>query len=683
MSPASTDNAAAAAPPTCERRASSAAATLIRPAMAVGLLLVVSAVVRIWLGRGVPTPWISPDEMIYGLLGRTFYRTGRLTIENASSDFYSLVYPLLIGGPLAWARPETGYAIAKALGAVAMSLAAVPAYLWTRSVASGRAAVAVAALTLALPAFSYSGLLMTETVFYPLAAATGWAMARALVAPTARRQLLLAGLTAACILTRLQGVVLLAAFPLAALLHEGRLRRLGKHAPAFAALGLLVVAWAAWRLLRGGGALGAYTTVASGGYHVGAMVRYVVYHVGDLGLLTGFLPLWTTGLLWFERRRLTAAQRAALAVATSIALLVAVQVGTFASRYVGHLAERDLIAAAPPLFVCLAVWLDLGAPRTRRRVAAVALVGLGTLYAWPLHTFLTASALPDSASLVTPFRLVGHDSLGVQQLLLDGAAATAALVLWLAPRTVLRAVPLVLVAALGAQSIVAERYAADQARQLQMRTLGPNTQWIDAAAGGPVTFLYGDKRTWPAIWESLFWNRRVDRVLALPGARLLGPAPGGRAAIEPDGTVLVAGLPTSPRFVTAASAIQLAGTAVADAGKAPDGTPVARRLWRLDGPLRMLSLATGFQLNGDIYGSATVHAFGCPGTLQVTLLVKEDERINLYRDDRFFRGLRASAPDILHLRIRSAPGMRGACSFGITSTGLVGSTVVLFEPARD
>jgi hypothetical protein len=682
MTPASSDTAAPAAATPTDAGRGRRSALLVRPAVAVALLIVGAAAVRIWIGHSVVTPWISPDETIYGLLGRTLYRSGRLAIENAHSDFYSLVYPVLIGGPLAWASPETGYAVAKALGAAAMSLTAVPAYLWTCSVASRRAAVIVAALTLALPALSYSALLMSETVFYPLAAAAAWAMARALVAPGRERALVLAGLTAACILTRLQGLVLIAVFPVAALLHEGGVRRLGRHAAAFVGLGSLVVGWAAFRLIRGGGALGAYTTVASGGYHVGAAVRFVVYHAGDLGLLVGFLPLWAAALLWFELRRLTPTQRAALAVATAFSLLIVLQVGTFTSRYVGHLAERDLIAAAPPLFVCFAIWLRLGAPRARARVAAVVLAGLGTLYAWPLHTLLTAAALPDAAALVTPFKLVGQSSVTTQQALLDGAGAVAALVLWLTPASLLRAAPLVLVALLGAESVVAERYAADQARLLQATTLGTNLRWVDAAAHGPVTYLYGGKGSWPSIWGTLFWNRRVDRVLALPGATLLGPAPGDRADVLPDGTVLVDGRPATPRFAVLSSALQIVGAAVADAGRSPDGTPVPRRLWRVDAPLRLRALTTGFQPNGDIYGSASVHAFRCPGFLEVTLLVKQDGRVNLYRDDEFYDGFRVRAPETLQLRIPSGPGARGTCSFGVTSTGLLGSVSVAFQPSR-
>jgi Dolichyl-phosphate-mannose-protein mannosyltransferase len=650
----------------------------------VGGLVVVSILGRILLGREIPTPWIAPDEMIYGLIGRTLYASGRLAIENAHSDFYSLVYPALIGGPLAWLSPHRGYEVAKALGAVSMSLAAVPAYLWARSVVSKRAAVLVAALTLALPAFAYTGLLMTETVFYPLLVLVCWVAARTLVAPTPRDQLLLVGLVAAAVLTRLQAGVLVLVFPTAALFAGVGLRAAPRRfAIVFAGFGLIVLAWLVWRLTAGGGALGAYTVAASGGYHPFGIVRFIVYHVGDLVLLTGFFPTCAAALLWFERRRLSSEARAALAVATALSLWLVLEVGAFASHYVGHVAERDLIAAAPPLFLCLAVWLELGAPRTLRRTLLVTVIALLALLAWPLNTLLTPAALPDAAGLIPIYRLAGA-TLGRQHLILDGGAALAALVLILAPRRVLGAVPYVLVALLGIGSVSAEHYAAKQSRLQQQTMLGPGKNWIDRAAPAPVGLLYGDRFQWPAVWESLFWNRKLAEVFPLPGAKLIGPAPGNYVGLSNDGTVLVGGRPLPYRYVVAELGLLVNGTPIADAGTSPGGVVAPWRLWQLDGPLQLVGRTSGVQANGDIYRSATVHASSCPGTLRLTLLAKQDEQIGLYRQGSLYRRLnvtRGNQPlKVLHLSIPSAPGAHGPCNFRFTSTGLLGSTVIAFQP---
>src|SRR5207244_4433046 len=86
-------------------------------------------------------------------------------------------------------------------------------------------ALDLAGLTLALPALAYTGFLMTETVFYPLLALAAWTMANTIVEPTPRRQALLVGLVALAALTRLQAIVLVAAFPTAVLLSRSSLRR--------------------------------------------------------------------------------------------------------------------------------------------------------------------------------------------------------------------------------------------------------------------------------------------------------------------------------------------------------------------------------------------------------------------------------------------------------------------------
>ncbi len=393
-------------------------------------------------------------------------------------------------------------------------------------------------MTLALPAFAYSGLLMTETVFYPLLVVVCWVAALTLVAPTRRNQLLLVVVVATAVLTRLQAGVLLLVFPTAALLAGVGLRAAPRRfATAFLGFGGIVAAWLAWRLAEGGGALGAYTDAASGHYHLFTIVRFVFYHGGDLVLLSGFFPACATALLWFERRGLSAEARAALSVATALSLWLVLQVGVFASHYVGHLAERDMIAAAPPLFVCLAVWLELGAPRTIRRTLLVSGAALVLVLSWPLHTLLAPDALPDAAGLI-PLHRLGH-----QRLLLDGGLLLAALVLILAPRRALRAVPYVLIVLLGAGSVLAEQYAATQARLAQQTMLGPGQTWIDRSAKGPTALLYADELQWPAVWESLFWNRKLVGAYALPGAKLIGPAPGAYVALSNAGTVLLAGRP--------------------------------------------------------------------------------------------------------------------------------------------
>ena len=171
--------------------------------------MLLSAVVRFAVARTFDVPWIAPDEMIYGLVGQSLWESGTLTIRDAAVPYYSLLTPALVGLPLAVGELARGVAIAQALQALAMSLVAVPVYLWGKPIVGTRWALAAAALAVLPPALWYGGLLMTEALFYPLVVAALLGLARMLEEPTLVRQgtfLLILSFAAA---VRLQALVLL------------------------------------------------------------------------------------------------------------------------------------------------------------------------------------------------------------------------------------------------------------------------------------------------------------------------------------------------------------------------------------------------------------------------------------------------------------------------------------------
>src|SRR5436309_4071216 len=169
-----------------------------------GSVVVVSAALRAWAGLTVPTPWIAPDELIYGELGRSFWQTGHLALLDHPTRFFSFVYPALAGLPLSLGDRQLGYDALKVLQAIVMSLAAVPVYLWGRELVSRGWALVAAALALALPGLAYSGLIMTEVAFYPAFVLAAWAAARTLFRPAAGAQALAVAAILACTATRLQ-----------------------------------------------------------------------------------------------------------------------------------------------------------------------------------------------------------------------------------------------------------------------------------------------------------------------------------------------------------------------------------------------------------------------------------------------------------------------------------------------
>jgi len=190
----------------------------VLPLLVLTGLVVVSTAVRLAVAQSFTTPWIAPDEMVYGMLGESLWSNGTLGLRDLPSPYYSVLTPALIGAPLAWLDLADGIQWARLLQALAASLVAVPTYLWARSIASMRWALAAAGLVLLAPALHYAGFLMTEPLTLTVVTIALLAMAHALQRPSMWRYGVFAAWATAAAAVRLQALVLLPAFLAAALL---------------------------------------------------------------------------------------------------------------------------------------------------------------------------------------------------------------------------------------------------------------------------------------------------------------------------------------------------------------------------------------------------------------------------------------------------------------------------------
>jgi hypothetical protein len=656
-----------------------------RPALyggALALLVLVSTGLRAWAAREVPVPWIAADEMIYGLLGFGLYHTGHLAILGGPTPFYSLLVPVFTGLPLSIGSFAFGYGLLKVVQAAAMSLAAVPVYLWGRSLVSRGKALLAAALTLAVPGLAYAGLVMTEVLFYPLLTLAAWAMASAIERPSRRAQALLVAAALAAAATRLQALILLPVLLGAVGLHAA-LTRSGRALralwPALAVLCGLAVLWFAWRLAAGSAVLGGYAGVNNVSYGVGEAAKFVVYHFAALLIATGVLPVCALLVLGAEgllRRERSDAAAAYLAVATSLSAFFVLEVGVFASRHVGRLAERDLLALSPILFLALALWLERGAPRRVPVVAGVGLVALAPLLALPVKRFVVDAAAPDALTLVPFIRLLHESSARTLEIVFYTGAAVAVLLFALAPRRAVRLLPTLLLAAFVAASVSVSGYVADQARAQQRRFLGPDPAWIDHATRAPVAYLYDGEPNWTGVWETIFWNRRVDRVLDLAGALVPGPLPQRTVDVSPAGRL------DAPQHVVASTTFTFVGTRIA--GVRQVGLEQAGLdLWRLDRPARLSTHTTGILADGQVApGGATLLAYGCTrGDFVLTLLVKEPQVVSIGRNGEPFERLDFTQPPPDGVWRGRVPAVAhdGRCQLELRPGGLLGTTVFLFE----
>jgi Dolichyl-phosphate-mannose-protein mannosyltransferase len=647
-------------------------------------IVLVSAGLRAWAAWEVPVPWFAGDEVIYAQLGQALWHHGELRILGAPTAFFSLVYPALAGLPLSLWDVDTGYRILRVIQPLVMSLAAVPAYLWARSLGVGRWALAAAALTVAIPALGYSAFVMTEVAFYPVAALAAWALAAAVERPTLGRQTLLLGAVALATLTRLQAIVLVPAFVTAVVLDAAlarRPRRVLLHWRVLVGFAVLGLAWIIWRAASGGafsGLLGGYGQVAQTGYDAGAVGRFVIYHVGASLLLVGVAPACAVASLLVDAARGRESDdgvRAFLAVASSLALWLVLQVGVFASENGGRLEERYLIVLAPVFFVGLAVWLARDGPRPVFRTAWIALLAVGFVALLPLRTLIAPDALGDSFTNLALWRELAPNEYSTAVTV----AACAMVALWaLLPRRLLVALPLALLAAFTFASVSSSREAILQARLQQARLLGLAPGWIDRAADGPVTFLYDGDPYWTAVWENLFFNHRLTRVIDLPAAHVPGPLPQRVVGSVADGR-----MPGLKRYVVSWDSFAFDGQEIA---RAPlqDVTHGALVLWRLRTP-RLLTRTVGVTPNGEVPagGSASLTVYGCrPGESRITMIAKELEvvTLTLNRGDVETISLRPGQVSSGTVPAPAGVDGRGVCEFGLRTTGLVGVTQWTYSP---
>lgn len=604
------------------RRPSSALAALI-------VVLLASVVLRLVAALGLDSPWIAPDEMAYGLLGRAFWSTGHLQLLDGSSPSYGL-FPLVAGLPLVLFGTAAGLGVLKGLEVVLLTATVFIVFVWTRGIVGSGWAVGGAALTAALPAFAYSGLIMSETAFVPAATLALWLLARALVRPSLGNQALVAGGIVVAVAMRLQGVVLLPTVVVAVLLHAWfqRDRKVLRHfVPTLATL--LLAAAAATGLAVGlspGALLGAYGVAAQHGYAVGPALRWIWRHAGDVYLLVLGAPLIATLILAVEAAR--GRERddrvaAMLAVALSYSTLVVIQVGIFASRFVGQLDERALVSVAPPMFATFAVWLHRGLPRPQPAASLAALVAVAPALLLPVKSLVNTVAVPSAFMIVPLLSLLERTSADTLELVWLLGAAGVVLLTLLIPRRAAPFLVIAVVAGLAATSALVQTRIDRRAqgdRRLFFGSASP--QWIDRAANGSVVYVDDGDALWNAAWHIAFWNARVrvvarlgpPRRIPLPGPVQVTARPDGRLA-RADGSSLRQRLVVTRRWVT------LFGQRLAyhEQGQGEPGLT----LWRTPSRPAVSTWTQGMAGRSDLVGPASVTVFACgSGRLELSLVAK-------------------------------------------------------------
>jgi hypothetical protein len=530
------------------------------PAWAVGALVAVSFLVRLAVCWARETPILFPDEYIYTAIGRSIAASGEPLIRGHGASFGAILGPLLESPAWLLHGVAAPYRVVQAEQALAMSLAAVPAYALARRLRLQKGfALAVAAVTLCVPDFLYAPYVVSEPFAYPLVLTAVLAGVAALERPSRRTQGLFLVASLACVGARLQFVVLPPALLAAALVMGARERRIrAALLEQKLVLGLCLLGAAA----LGAVGLGYYgSAVHDGAGHAAHFPASIAHNLLVLAYACGWVIVPGAVLgCWHALRRPRG--RAELAFAALVVPLFLAMLGE-AAVYGIQVHERYLFYVVPLAAIAFALYAQRGFPaRLHHALAAAILVTAATLV--PL-TDLSLDGEGNSPVLVAVHWVRVHvSSAGVASMVpLALVLAATALVVGLSrlPR-VAATVAFAFAACFG---LAAWALAADfdqrNAVHVRHSFLPATASWVDAHRLGPATLVqaYGGRKT--DALDQLFWNRSITRVALLPGAQPPDAFAAARLSVGPDGTLLRAGRPLGGPVVVDgwSSYLQLAG----------------------------------------------------------------------------------------------------------------------------
>jgi hypothetical protein len=498
-----------------------------RPELAALLALWLAAAAGLQLLTTRVADWfVMTDELLYERLAISIAR-GHSPLPRVHRELVPSVdqlYPLLLA-PLFGDRLVPGSLhAAHFLNAFVITSACIPAYLLARRVAGrGPAAWFVAVATICVPWLVLSSFLVTEVAAYPAFLWAVYALQVASDAPSPRHDgLALAGIAVA-VLARTQFVVLLVAFPVVLLVHEGRAAPV-RHRALALSYGLLAIGTAV--LLATGhaaSALGTYGSTLRGNLLPSDSGRSFVEHAAMLALGVGVLP-FLVGTAWLLAN---AVRRNAFAVlGTTVVLALMLEVTLFDLRFGGGIVrDRYLFYAAPLVLVGFACALaERWWPRWSL-LLPVLLVGAGFGVAkLPRYDKLNADT---PVSVLDNVLVRSSHSLAAARAFLVGATILLVACFLLRRQLGIAIVTLTLLAVPAETAYAWVRLFRAPGTSGRPLT-DPDAQrftWLDRTAGPradvtlvPYPTIPGDY--WASVgswWDLEFWNVSANRAAYYPG----------------------------------------------------------------------------------------------------------------------------------------------------------------------
>jgi hypothetical protein len=503
-----------------------------------------SFAVRVALAWVRSTPVYFGDEYLYSSLGRSLAETGRPLVRGHAAHFPALLEPLLTAP--AWLVSDVGiaYHLAQTIGALAMSLAAVPVYWLARRLGlTAGVALGIAALSLVVPDLIYASWMVAEPFAYPLVLASVAAAVAALERPSRRSQLAFVAFSALAVFARIQFVLLPACFLGAILLAGWRERRL-RSALREQALPLALFAVPAIATLVVGPSrvLAYYQGVIHVGVDPLALLERTGINLLVLLYASGFVlvPGALLGLVLLLARPRTRGELVFGAMTLFLAVSLLLEAGLFGAFEQAQ--ERYVFYFLPLTALCFGLYAARGWPwRLYHLLFAAAVVTVAA--AVPLAGYAASDEKAHSAALYGVFRIeqwLGTPGNGSIAVALAGTVALAVLVVC-STRTRMAASVGIALAILFSSGLAAAGVVFDQenARTVRQSFLPADPSWVDHAHVGDVALLRNIAGVRGGAFQQLFWNRSVKELLLMPGAPEIDPFRADRVQVADDGSLMV------------------------------------------------------------------------------------------------------------------------------------------------
>ena len=498
-------------------------------------LIAASFALRLALALTHATPYIFPDEYIYPAIARELAESGRPLVREGASFFPAFLEPLLVAPFHLTDDPGLAYRLTQGAHALAMSLAAVPAFLLARLLQlRTTVCLAIAVVAVAVPDLAYVSFMLAEPVGYPLALAAVYAGVRALERPTWRAQLAFVALAGLATFARLQYVAVGIAFVLAAAIVQRRALRVPL------ALGATVVAAALG--VDPARALGPYRGLAQWSPDASDLVGWIGLH----GLMftwafgAALAPAAVAGLACAHTR----VERKFAALVGALALVLVAESAVIADFESSRFEERYLFMLVPLAATAAALWFARGRPYARVVAVSAGVLLLISLRV-PASGYAFGTGKVDSPLLWAVSRLelgigIGNASLALAVGL--GAATVVAIAACFLRRGFTLAFGSTLVA-FAAISVGAYGHVLSNADIVRARDLPAHARWVDRAGFEDVALLQTPGGTRRSAMEQFFWNRSVRDVLLFGGAEPFDSFGSRVVQVRDDGSLAVAGRP--------------------------------------------------------------------------------------------------------------------------------------------